>query len=142
MSLMIRLACPDDAEALRRLNEAFNEISDVSAEDICRSLIASGKIVAVVDVDKCIVGFCCAQVHHSFCYPAPVAEITELYVDAAHRRMGCASGMLRYLETTLREDYGADECHLLTSCANHTAQSLYASLGYEVHHETYMSKSL
>lgn len=140
--MLIRLACPADAEALVHLNAAFNGVDDVSAADVRRSLEASGEIVAVALEDGAPVAFCCAQVHHSFCYPAPVAEVTEMYVDTAFRRQGIAQAMLNFLEAHLRDQYGVDEIHLLTGTSNHPAQSAYRKAGFVMKDEVYMVKTL
>ncbi len=91
--LNIRPAVPADAETLVCLNTAFNEVGDVTPEDVRRSLLNSSEVVVVAEINGETAAFCCAQVHHSFCYKAPVAEVMEMYVDEAYRRQGCASGM-------------------------------------------------
>lgn len=140
--MLYRLACPADAEALVRLNAAFNEVDDVSPEAVRRSLAESAEVVVVaVEVNR-PVAFCCAQVHASFCYRTPVAEVTEMYVDEAHRRMGAASGMLRFLEDHLQSAYGVDEIHLLTGTTNFAAQSAYKKAGFAPKNEIYMTKEV
>ena len=136
-----RLAAPADAEALVRLNAAFNEVA-MPSEDVRRSLLTSPEVVVVAVAEDQVVAFCCAQVHHSFCYPAPVAEVTEMYVDAAHRRQGCAAGMLRFLEEHLSTRYAVDELHLLTGTWNLPAQAAYKKAGFVPHEETYMAKEV
>lgn len=140
--MQYRLAHPDDAEALVRLNAAFNEVDDVSPEDVRRSLVQSAEVVAVAEKDGSVVAFCCAQVHHSFCYTAPVAEITEMYVDAPHRHQGISSGMLRFLEEHLQSTFGVDEIHLLTGTTNFAAQSAYKKAGFAPKNEIYMTKEV
>lgn len=140
--MLIRLARPADAEALVRLNAVFNEVNDVTAEDVRRSLEISGEVVVVADVDGVPVAFCCAQVHHSFCYASPVAEVTEMYVEEAFRRQGIAQAMLGFLEAHLRDCCGVDELHLLTGTGNHAAQSAYRKAGFIIKDEVYMVKTL
>lgn len=140
--MLFRLACPADAEALVHLNAAFNEVDDVTPEDVRRSFESSAEIVVVADVDGEPAGFCCAQVHHSFCYKTPVAELTEMYVAPNHRRKGCASGMLRFLEEHLQNTHGVDEIHLLTGVANLPAQSTYQHAGFSLKNEAYMVKEV
>ncbi|MBQ4580606.1 MAG: GNAT family N-acetyltransferase [Clostridia bacterium] len=140
--LTIRLASPTDAEALVHLNAAFNEVDDITPDDVCRSLLTSSEIVAIAKIDGETAGFCCAQVHHSFCYKTPVAELTEMYVSPIHRRKGCAAGMLRFLEGHLRSEYGVDEIHLLTGTHNFAAQAAYQQAGFTLHNEAYMAKEV
>ena len=140
--MTIRLACPADAEALIRLNTAFNGVEDISATDVCNSLLTSSEVVVVAEEASKVVAFCCAQVHHSFCYSAPVAEVTEMYVDEAHRRKGCATKMLAFLEEHLRVRHGVDELHLLTGTDNHAAQAAYQKAGFARKNEAYMMKEV
>ena len=137
-----RLASPADAEALVRLNAAFNEVEDVTRDEVRSSLLSSSEIVVVAEESGVVIAFCCAQVHHSFCYPAPVAEVTEMYVDTAHRRKGHATGMLAFLEQHLCDKYGTDEIHLLTGTDNLAAQSAYQKAGFIRQNEVYMTKEV
>lgn len=141
MNEVIRPACPDDAQALHALNEAFNGPTGVTPEQIRRSLAACPELVAIALVAGVPAGFCCAQMHASFCYPAPVAEITELYVAPAYRRQGLGLKLLAYTEA-LASSRGATECHLLTGVGNHAAQALYRAAGYERKDEAYLRKKL
>lgn len=140
--MLYRLASPADTPALVRLNAVFNEVDDVTPEDVRRSLSQSDEIVIVADADGEVVGFACAQVHHSFCYKTPVAEVTEMYVAPAFRRRGCAAGMLRFLEEHLQSAHGVDEIHLLTGVTNLPAQSAYRKAGFTVKNEVYMEKEV
>ena len=139
--MQYRLATPADAEALVRLNAAFNEV-DMAPEAVRRSLLTAPETVVVAEASGNVVAFCCAQVHHSFCYPAPVAEVTEMYVDEAHRQQGCATGMLAFLEKHLREQHGVDEIHLLTGTDNLAAQAAYQKSGFHIEIEVYMMKEV
>lgn len=142
MALTFRLARPEDASALTRLNAAFNGDTGVTPEDVRRSLLTRPEVVVIAEADGEAAGFCCAQVHHSFCYPAPVAEVTEMYVDERFRRRGCAAGMLAFLEEHLRAAHAVDELHLLTGTGNRAAQAAYRRAGFAAKDEQYMRKSL
>ena len=140
--MTIRLAVLADAPTLLRLNAAFNGVDTLSAEDVRRSLLTSPEVVAVAETDGQVCAFCCAQVHHSFCYPAPVAEVTEMYVAEDHRHKGLALEMLRFLEDHLSARYSVDEIHLLTGTTNQAAQSAYKKAGFAVKNEVYMMKEV
>ena len=142
MPFLIRPALPEDAPALHALNAAFNGDTGVTADDVRRSLLSCPETVLIALHAGQPAGFCCAQVHHSFCYPAPVAEVTELYVAEPFRRMGCATAMLARLEAHLRQAYGADEIHLLTGTRNLAAQEAYRKAGFIPREEAYMRKIL
>lgn len=140
--MQIRLAVESDAGMLMQLNRAFNEVDDVGEGDIRSSLRSGREVVAVAQEADMLIGFCCAQVHHSFCYTAPCAEITELYVDAAYRKKGAGRAMLAFMTEHLREVYGVCEMHLLTGCENEAAKALYGTMGFEEKKEVYMRKKL
>ena len=142
MPFFIRPAVPEDAPVLHALNTAFNGDTGVTVDDVRRSLLTSPEIVLLAECSGSPAGFCCAQVHFSFCYPAPVAEVTEMYVSPTHRGQGCASAMLSRLEDLLREKYGVDEIHLLTGTGNRAAQAAYREAGFQPHDEQYMSRKL
>lgn len=141
MPFTIRVAGAEDAPALHAMNIAFNGDTGVTAEDVRRSLLCNAEVVLIAERDGSPAGFCCAQVHRSFCYPAPVAEVTEMYVREAFRQQGCATGMLAFLETLLQQE-GVDELHLLTGMHNQAAQAAYRSSGFRAVNEQYMKKSL
>ncbi|MGN0802390.1 MAG: GNAT family N-acetyltransferase [Candidatus Faecivicinus sp.] len=133
----VRQAAPGDAEALFRLNAAFNGEGLGTAAHIERSLREGREIVCIAELDGEAAGFCCAQVTSSMCYMSPVGEITELYVRDGARRRGLARRLVRLAEQ-LCAARGAEELHLLTGRDNAAARALYASLGYaaddEVHY--------
>lgn len=141
MHILIRPAGPGDAPALRCMNTAFNGDTAVSEQDIRSALVTGAEIVLIAEADGVPAGFCCAQVHHSFCYPAPVAEVTEMYVAEPFRRLGCASAMLRTLEELLARQ-GVDEIHLLTGVRNTAAQAAYEKAGFARKNEVYMTKEV
>ena len=141
MSFAIRPAVPGDAPALLAMNAAFNGDTGTTEEAIRRSLLSCPETVLIAERGGTPAGFCCAQVHHSFCYPAPVAEVTEMYVEEAFRRQGCASAMLRALEELLARQ-GVDEMHLLTGTANAAAQATYERAGFRRKNEAYMVKEV
>ena len=137
-----RLAAPADAASLKRMNAAFNEVEDRTEEEIARNLQHSPEIVVIAESQGSAVGFCCAQVHHSFCYPQPVAEVTEMYVDPGFRGKGAAHKLLSFLEAHLIEIHHVDEMHLLTGLQNRSARRAYEKAGFAVHQELYMVKHL
>ena len=137
----IRLALPSDAEALCRLNAAFNggSLSDV---DRIRRYLAQNhsEIVCIAEHNGRAVGFCCAQVTESMCYPEKSGEITELYVQPDARRLGIASALVRFAEQQCI-GCGATELRLLTGRTNSAARALYESLGYSADDEVHYAIS-
>lgn len=140
---IVRFAQPKDAQALEKLNEAFNGSGTAGAEMIAASLAASaGEIVCVAEANGgTLLGFCCGQVHRSFCYKAPTGEITELYVAPQHRRKGVAQALIHHMEQALL-CHGVVDIHLLTGDDNDAAQRLYKSCGYAISGEVHLEKEL
>jgi len=141
MLFVIRPAVSGDAPALLAMNAAFNGDTGTTEEAIRRNLLSCPETVLIAECKGTPAGFCCAQVHHSFCYPTPVAEVTEMYVEEAFRRQGCASAMLHALEELLARQ-GVGEMHLLTGTANTAAQAAYERAGFRRKIETYMLKEV
>lgn len=138
---LIRLALPSDAEELCRLNAAFNG-DDLSGAGRIRRYLVHGhtEIICIAERDGRAVGFCCAQVTESMCYPEKSGEITELYVQPDARRLGIASALVRFAEQQC-VDRGASELRLLTGRTNHAARALYESLGFSADDEVLYIKS-
>ncbi len=128
MVTRVRMAQQRDAVALAEMNRVFNGPS-VAPSRIRANLRRASELVAVAVVDDNPVGFVCAQVHDSFCYHAPYAEITEVFVKSTARRGGVATRMIGFMEHRLaRRD--VVHLHILTGSRNRPARSLYEKLGY------------
>jgi ribosomal protein S18 acetylase RimI-like enzyme len=124
----VRMARATDAHALAEMNRAFNKV-DVEPEAVAANLRDATELVAVAMRRGEHVGFVCAQVHDSFCYQAPYAEITELFVKGGHRRAGSGTKLLHFMEARLARR-GVVHLHILTGVRNRPARTLYDKLGY------------
>ncbi|TYP74869.1 GNAT family N-acetyltransferase [Paenibacillus methanolicus] len=125
----IRLAAARDAADLARLNDAFNGVGR-SPEDIRAQLARNGgELVAVAVQEARVVGFACAQVVESFCYPKPHGEITELFVEEGARRIGAGAALVAFLERML-EARGVSDVRVLTGRDNGPAITAYVRSGY------------
>jgi ribosomal protein S18 acetylase RimI-like enzyme len=126
----IREAKPSDAPELQRLNEIFNGPGLSAAEEIASALRENpDELVLVAEDGEGLCGFLCGRVFRSFCYPEKNAEVTELYVDPAHRRRGVAQALMEHMEAHFCA-LGAHEFHLYTWKNNMAAQAFYKSAGY------------
>ena len=142
MELCFRRAVPEDAPQLKRLNEAFNGPGEKTAAAMAEDLRSpGGELVFVAQAETGLAGFCCCQLKHSFCYEDSSAELTELYVDPAFRRMGAASGLAAYAEETCR-GLGACELTLLAGAENSAAQAFYEQAGFSLTGEVHYGKEL
>lgn len=142
---MVRLADAKDAEQLKILNDEFNGISDTTPEQVKASLTNNAQEIVVVDEDEesgLLTGFVCIQLKKSFCYHEYIPEITEVYVRQAYRNRGIAGTMITFAEDYCARHYTVSGFELLTGKENHTAQSVYAKLGYKMDEEMHLSKQI
>ena len=128
--MIIRIATPSDAEALARMNAAFNGVSD-SAEQIAARLAACAEIETAIlaELDGQVGGFACVRVVPCVLYAEPYAELTELYVEPALRRRGLGRALIAYAEQ-LAHARGATDLLIMTGTDNAAAQALYRAAGY------------
>lgn len=127
----IREATKTDAADLRRLNEKFNGVSDISVEQIEYSIENNDhEEVFVAELEGVIVGFCCVQVFKSFCYEVNYAEITEIYINDRFQGRGIGTMLLRYAERFF-ETENIKGFQLFTGGENVTAQSFDEKAGYK-----------
>ena len=124
----VRFANPQDATCLAKMNSVFNR-QLMDAKTIRKKIRSGLELVLVAEIDDHIAGFACAQFFDSFCYANPYAELTELFVEATHRRRGIAVALVRQMEEELAKR-GASHIHILTGARNGPARALYERLGY------------
>jgi ribosomal protein S18 acetylase RimI-like enzyme len=127
--MQIRVAGPDDAGEVARLLEAFNG-PPVSVEQARGRLIAAQGVetALLAEVEGRAVGFAAVRVVPYLSDDVPYAELTELYVEAAHRRRGVGQALLGRAAAIARER-GAAELLLLTGLENRAAQAFYRAMG-------------
>jgi ribosomal protein S18 acetylase RimI-like enzyme len=75
------------------------------------------------------VGFAALRVVPYLSDDVPYAELTELYVEAAHRRQGVGRALLERASGIARER-GAAELLLQTGLENRAAQAFYRAIGF------------
>lgn len=140
---MVRVATVNDAEQLGILNDAFNGEGETTLDHIKQSLLDNRQEVIIVDEENnLLVGFVCVQLKKSFCYDDYMPEITEVYVNPAHRNKGIAGRMISFAENYCSQNYPLHKFELLTGTENSAAQSLYEKLGYMDDNELHLSKRL
>lgn len=129
--IIIRIAKPHDAPELVRLNTLFNGTRDTAGRLAARMADPQRVDTAIVaEADGRIAGFACLRVVPAVFYAAPQAELTELCVEEAHRRLGLGHGLMLCAERLARQA-GAEELLVLVNVGNGPAQALYRSLGFE-----------
>jgi len=129
-NVIVRPATVDDAYELARLNAAFNG-SREAPEHVARRL-ADPRCVEtplVAEIDQRVVGFASLRLVPCVFYAEPRAELTELFVEVAHRRRGIGRALVAYAER-LAVEGGAKELFVLTGFENQAAQALYRAMGY------------
>jgi ribosomal protein S18 acetylase RimI-like enzyme len=138
--LSIRKARASDASTLADLNNEFNHVR-MAPSAIVRKLSNKNEITLLAQFGVDIVGFACAQIYGSICYPEPQTELTELFVIKEFRRMGIATRLCRTIESEAARR-NALEIHLLTNRRNAHARALYESLGYKAKNDLVYAKDI
>ncbi|NGP61211.1 GNAT family N-acetyltransferase [Paenibacillus thiaminolyticus] len=141
MTTEVRLATIEDAEALSRLNQAFNGGERRPVSEIIESMNRSNEFIAVATMNGKVVGFACAQRFESFCYREAQGEITEMYVEPSARRKGLAVSMISFLEEKLVA-CGVKHIKILTGSDNDAAIKTYERCGYVQDDELLMQKEM
>jgi GNAT superfamily N-acetyltransferase len=133
MPIAIRLAVPDDAEAIARLNAAFDDLratpEHIAAHLRDRSAFERG---FVAEADGTVVGMACLRLLPCLCDPIPYAELTELFVDSAYRRAGIGRDLVQRIEAEAHAA-GAATLVLMTAWRNSDAHAFYHALGYRLY---------
>ena len=128
---VIRVAQPEDAQELARLNAAFNGVYE-SPEIIKARLAHPARVETplIALAGARAVGFAALRLVPCIFYAETHAELTELYIDPGWRRRGIGRRLIALAEKLALEG-GAADLIILTGDDNVPAQALYRSLGYE-----------
>ena len=132
--IVTRIATPDDAEELARLNGVFNRVFEPSRTLALRlENTRQVETPILAEMEGRVVGFAAVRVVPCVCYATPYAELTELFVEEAWRRRGVGRALMEQAENLAREK-GATSLLLLTGLGNADAQAFYQALGYADRH--------
>ncbi|KOR90805.1 hypothetical protein AM231_14685 [Paenibacillus solani] len=135
-----RWAADNDAQALVTLNDEFNG-AGITEEEVIENLSNPNELVALALINDYPVGFACAQLYRSICYPNPYAELTELYIRYEARRKGIATMLVRFIEEELIRQ-GVKSMKVLTGKKNEAAIKTYERLSYFKEEEQLLQKTL
>ncbi|OKP99797.1 GNAT family N-acetyltransferase [Paenibacillus sp. P46E] len=138
--ILVRLATPEDAESLAKLNYEFNGVL-MDMHTIQETLVSSNELVALGIRGDTPVGFACGQYFKSVCYRELYGEITEMYVSENARRSGCATSLLSFLEAELRAR-GVKDVKIITGANNEAAIATYTKNDYTRQEHVVLSKKL
>jgi len=133
MTITVRLATPADAEAIYRLNLAFNDARATPAY-IAAFLAerAHYETIYLAELAGQVVGMVGLRLLPSACDPEPYAELTELFVEQAARQQGVGRALVRAVEAVAHAA-GASQLVLLTAWRNGGAHRFYHALGYQLY---------
>ncbi|MGG3280025.1 N-acetyltransferase family protein [Paenibacillus solani] len=134
-----RWAVGNDAQALVTLNDEFNGVG-ITEEEVRKNLSNPKELVALALIEEYPVGFACAQIYRSICYPDPYAELTELYIRHDARRKGIATMLVRFIEEELIRQ-GVKSVKVLTGKKNGAAIKTYERLSYFKDDEQLLQKT-
>ncbi|MCX5759264.1 MAG: GNAT family N-acetyltransferase, partial [Candidatus Hydrogenedentes bacterium] len=85
--VVTRIATPDDADELARLNGLFNRVFEQSQTLALRMENTRQVETAILaEMESRVIGFAAARVVPCVCYATAYAELTELFVEEAWRR--------------------------------------------------------
>ena len=141
MMYEIRAARANDAVEIARLNLAFNGVTD-SPEAYAARLADPRRVdhPILALLDERAVGQANLRLAPNVFYAEPYAELSELFVEEAHRRQGIARALIQAAER-LAVESGARQMVILTDFYNHPAQQLYRALGFQ-HHDIALVKEI
>lgn len=141
MTITIRPIRPQDAAAIAELNAEADDVR-ATPEQIAAAIAAQSQIEVafVAEVAGAVAGYACLRVLPNLFDAIPYAELSELYVGAAHRRLGIGRALLQHMEAEAHAR-GANQLVLLTAWRNTKAHAFYQSLGYSLYTIT-MRRSL
>jgi GNAT superfamily N-acetyltransferase len=128
-----RIASPEDASVLARLNEEFNG-SRLPAEHYAARLADPNRVDTPIlaEMDGAVAGYANLRILQPVFVKEAYAELTELYVLETARRHGIGRLLLAHAER-LAVEAGAEEMIILTGFYNHAALELYRAMGYQNH---------
>jgi GNAT superfamily N-acetyltransferase len=127
----VRIAQPDDAAEVARLNHLFNGCDEPASQYVAR--LSDPQRVdtpLLAEIDRACVGIANLRLLPQVFYPEPYAELTELFVEEAYRRRGVGRVLLAFAEA-LAQAAGAAEMMICTGFRNHAAQGLYRACGFK-----------
>lgn len=132
-TVTVRLAIPEDAMAIHRLNIDFND-ARATPEYIAESIRLRAQVerLFVAELAGEVVGMAALRLLPCALDPEPYAGLTELYVAEDARRRGVGQALVRAVEAAAQAG-GARRLVLLTAWRNGTAHQFYHALGYQLY---------
>jgi GNAT superfamily N-acetyltransferase len=130
--MRIRTARPADAEALVPLFEqwGYPEPAGEIAARLAAWDAADDHAVLVAEVDGAVAGLAAVGAVLHLALPGRFARLAGLAVDAAHRRRGVGSALVRAAEDVAR-GWGCDRMEITSSRSRAEAPGFYPALGYD-----------
>ena len=130
MTMIIRKATADDADALFGLAEEFatSFVPERAAFEIALAGIieSDGANLSVAAVNGEVVGYCLGFDHHTFYANGRVAWVEEVTVKEPLRRRGVGKALMENFE-----EWSRKRGSKLVALATRRAASFYGSIGYE-----------
>ena len=125
LDLLLTKLIRDEAQYDRRLNRDC-----VIENNYCGRIGLDGHKAIIAEEDGEVVGYVYGFIYEiPGIYTAPIAILDALYVEEAHRRKGCATGLISAFLTFAAEN-GAVQVELKAVSANKAAVELYSKLSF------------
>ncbi|MFN8494768.1 MAG: GNAT family N-acetyltransferase [Caldilineaceae bacterium] len=133
MPITVRQATPEDAGEIARLNATVDDLR-ATPEQIAAQITACAGIetMFLAEVDGHVAGMVSLRLLPNICDPIPYAELTELFVEAAYRRLGVGRALVERIEQEAKQA-GATQLVLVTAFKNSRAHAFYHVLGYAMY---------
>jgi GNAT superfamily N-acetyltransferase len=133
MQITTRPAIIDDAAAILGLNAAYDDLR-ATIDHVAAHIANHSQFETpyVAEVAGRVVGLACLRLLPCLCDPVPAAELTELIVHPAYRRLGVGRALVQRIEDAARKQ-GATTLVLMTAWRNTNAHAFYHMLGYRLY---------
>jgi GNAT superfamily N-acetyltransferase len=98
-------------------------------ETVSKYLRNTADIICVAEDSKMVVGYCCGRHSRNLSFKEPIADVTELFVEEAHRKKGLGKRLLSHMEIELLK-HGVNRIRILVEGVNESARKFYAASKY------------
>lgn len=142
-SVQTRLASAADAPEIHRLLTAYRaEMGAPPQEALELELGGEGPLyIVVAEVGDRLVGMLAAHCCRNFMRDAEFLLLTDIYVEAEHRRHGAAAGLMRAVEE-LAVELDCDRMSIIVAHINDAALTTAARAGFLKHDELLITRWL
>lgn len=129
----IRPATADDYQQIMEMYNGLVEedrYSGHSNDSFDKVINNPSNFLFVAEVDGKLAGFASMSIRTVVRYPAPIAELDELYVDPNQRQHGIGKELMTRVEATAREQ-GCYRLYIASHFKHEIGHKFYEAIGYD-----------